>query len=127
VDQVLLALTALQGLLTTADFDLQRMQKAADVPHGAATDLAEYLVATGMPFRDAHVVVGGLVRDAIERRVPLADLVQAHPDLGEEAAALLEPGVAVGRRTTRGGAGPAAVAQQLARYKEDLVKDQQRI
>jgi argininosuccinate lyase len=80
-----------------------------------------------MPFRDAHVVVGGLVRDAIERRVPLADLVQAHPDLGEEAAALLEPGVTVSRRTTRGGAGPVAVAAQLARYKEDLVKDQQRI
>jgi argininosuccinate lyase len=127
VDQVLLAIAALQGLLSTADFDLPRMQQAADVPHGAATDLAEHLVANGMPFRDAHVVVGGLVRDAIERRVPLADLVRAHPDLGEEAAALLDPGVAVSRRTTRGGAGPVAVAAQLARYKEDLVKDHQRI
>jgi argininosuccinate lyase len=127
VDQVLLAIAALQGLLTSSDFDIQRMQKAADVPAGAATDLAEHLVANGMPFRDAHVVVGGLVRDAIERRVPLADLVEAHPDLGEEAAALLDPGVAVSRRTTRGGAGPVAVAAQLARYKEDLVKDQQRI
>jgi len=127
VDQVLLAIAALRGLLTSSDFDLQRMQRAADVPHGAATDLAEHLVSGGMPFRDAHVVVGGLVRDAIERRVPLADLVQAHPDLGEDAAALLEPGVTVTRRTTRGGAGPDAVAAQLARYKEDLVKDQQRI
>ena len=122
-----LALSAIQGLLTTAVFDVHRMQAAADAPHAAATDLAEHLVAAGMPFRDAHVVVGGLVRDAIQRRVPLTDLVRAHPDLGEEAAALLEPGAAVARRTTRGGAGPVAVARQLARYREDLAVDQQRI
>jgi argininosuccinate lyase len=127
VDQVLLALPAITGLLTTAEFDVARMQQAADVPHGSATDLAEFLVAGGMPFRDAHVVVGGLVRDSLERHVPLADLVQAHPDLGEDAVALLQPGVAITRRTTRGGAGPAAVAQQLVRYREHLVADQQRI
>ena len=79
VDQVRLALSAIQGLLTTAVFDVHRMQAAADAPHAAATDLAEHLVAAGMPFRDAHVVVGGLVRDAIQRRVPLPDLVRGAP------------------------------------------------
>jgi argininosuccinate lyase len=124
---VRLGISALQGLLTTSTFDVQRMQSKADVPAAAATDLAEHLVVGGMPFRDAHAVVGGLVRDAIERRVPLADLVRAHPDLGEDAAALLEPGASVSRRRTRGGAGPEAVAAQLTRYRASLAADQQRI
>ena len=71
-------------------------------PYMAATDLAELLVEPGMPFREAHALVGGLVRDSLERHVPLAELVAAHPDLGAEGAALLEPGVPVGRRRTAG-------------------------
>jgi argininosuccinate lyase len=70
-----------------------------------------------MPFRDAHVLVGGLVRDSLERRVPLAELVAAHPALGDDALVLLEPGVAVTGRRTRGGAGPEAVAAQLGRFR----------
>ena len=69
-----------------------------------------------MPFRQAHGVVGGLVRDSVERHVPLAKLVGgAHPALGA-AVPLLEPGVAVTHRTTPGGAGPAAVKAQLERF-----------
>ena len=73
-----------------------------------------------MPFRQAHAVVGGLVRDAIERHVPLAELVEAHPALGAEAVELLAPGVAVTRRTTPGGAGPGPVAVQLDRFADHL-------
>ena len=68
------------------------MRVAADTPYVAAVDLAEWLVARGMPFREAHGVVGGLVRDAVERHVPLRELVEAHPALGTEAADLLDPG-----------------------------------
>ncbi len=92
------------------------MQAAADTPFVAAVDLAEWLVERGMPFRQAHAVVGGLVRDAVERHVPLAELVEAHPALGAEAVELLAPGVAVTRRTTPGGAGPGPVAVQLERF-----------
>ena len=67
-----------------------------------------------MPFRQAHALVGGLVRESLERHVPLVELVEAHPALGESAASLLEPGVAVTRRTSPGGAGPGPVAEQLA-------------
>ncbi len=123
LDQVGLALSALAGLMSTADFDVDRMQAAADSPSGAAVDLAEWLVVRGMPFRQAHGVVGGLVRDSIERRVPLGELVAAHPALGQEAVALLEPGVAVTRRTTPGGAGPAPVAAQLKRFAHHLSAD----
>jgi argininosuccinate lyase len=127
VDQVSLALVAMRGLLATLRFDTARMQAAADSPVAAATDLAEHLVVGGTPFREAHAIVGGLVRDSIERRVPLADLVAAHPAFGEAERSLLEPGVAVTRRTTPGGAGPAAVAVQLARYRTRLQADRERV
>jgi argininosuccinate lyase len=126
VDQLALALPALSGLLATATFDHDRMQAAADAPTAAATDLAEWLVERGMPFREAHAVVGAVVRDSLERRLPLAELVAAHPDLGDDAVALLEPGVAVQRRTTRGGAGPDAVAGQLERFRARLAADEAR-
>jgi argininosuccinate lyase len=127
VDQAQLALSAMAGLVATARFDVERMTAAADSPAVAAVDLAEYLVAKGVPFRQAHGVVAGLVRDALERHVPLAELVQAHPDLGTEAVALLEPGVAVTRRTSPGAAGPEAVADQLRRFREHLLVDEERL
>ena len=78
------------------------MQAAADGPAASAIDLAETLVEQGMPFRQAHALVGGLVRESVERHVPLVELVAAHPDLGESAVELLEPGVAVTRRQDTG-------------------------
>src|SRR5204863_1641508 len=62
VDQVRLALVAVNGLLDTATFDTERMADAAQSQYLAATDLAEYLVREGVPFREAHAIVGGLVR-----------------------------------------------------------------
>jgi argininosuccinate lyase len=125
VAQVNLALAALAGLLSTAEFDSARMAAAADAPESAAAavDLAEWLVAAGMPFRDAHHVIAGLVRAGDS----LAEAVAAHPQLGPGAAALLEPGAAVRRRTTAGGAGPAPVAEQLARFRERLTLDRGRL
>src|SRR5687767_1162786 len=66
VDQVRLGLSALAGMLASTTFRLDRMQAAADTPAAAAVDLAELLVANGMPFRDAHHVVGGLVRRSLD-------------------------------------------------------------
>ncbi|MDE3087707.1 MAG: argininosuccinate lyase, partial [Acidobacteriota bacterium] len=100
VDQIEPGLQAMAGMLEHSRFDLDRMRSAADGPTTAAVDLAEWMVERGMPFRQAHGVVGGLVRDSVERGVPLAELVQSHPSLGTEALVLLEPGVAVTRRTT---------------------------
>lgn len=126
-DQVNRGLAAVAGLLSTATFDLARMQLAADTPGVAAIDLAEWLVARGMAFRQAHNLVAGLVRDSLERHVPLAELVEAHPGLGSEALVLLDPGVAVSRRTTPGGAGPGPVADQLKRFTHLLAMDGARL
>jgi argininosuccinate lyase len=127
IDQVLLALSALDGLIDTLTFDLENMQEAADGPAAMSVDLAEWLVARGMPFRQAHGVVGALIRDALERHVDLRELVEAHPELGSEALALFEPGASVRRRATRGGAGPRAVADQVARFEVRLEVDEDRL
>jgi len=126
VDQVVLGLSALGGLVRTATFDLDRMRAAADDPTAAAVDLAEHQVRAGTPFRSAHVVVGSMVRASLADGTPLADLVTASPDLGPEAATLLAPGVAVTQRTSPGGAGPAPVAVQLDRARQRVGTDRAR-
>ena len=127
MDQTHLALAALTGVVSTIHFDADRMEDAANGSAVAAVDLAEWLVERGMPFRQAHEVVGALVRDSIERHVPLAELVEAHPALGSEAVSLLEPGVAVTRRTSPGSAGPLAVKIQLEQFVHRLESDRNRI
>jgi argininosuccinate lyase len=126
VDQVERTLAAMAGLFATATFDTQAMAKAADAPTLAAADLAEWLVQRGTPFRQAHELVGAVVRDSVQRRVPLPELVAAHPSLGSEAVALLEPGVPVSRRTTPGGAGPGPVSAQMDRFAAVLRADADR-
>jgi argininosuccinate lyase len=126
VDQTERCLEALTGLMATASFDTEAMALAASDPLSAATDLAEWLVQKGMPFRRAHELVGGLVRESLERRVPFTELVAAHPSLGADAVALLGPGVAVTRRTTPGGAGPGPVGEQLERFTAQIRADAER-
>ena len=120
VDTVRLTLLALDGMISTTTFNTEAMAAQAASPYAAATDLAEWLVARGMPFRDAHAVVGEKVRRALAGEGSLGELVAADPQLGDEAAALLEPGVSVPRRTTRGGGSPAAVADQIERFRARL-------
>ena len=120
VDTVRLTLLALDGMISTTTFNTEAMAAQAASPYAAATDLAEWLVARGMPFRDAHAVVGEKVRRALAGEGSLGELVAADPQLGDEAAALLEPGVSVTRRTTRGGGSPAAVADQIKRFRARL-------
>jgi argininosuccinate lyase len=127
VRQVSLALAALRGVYETATWNEDRMRAAADGPAASAIDLAEMLVEQGMAFRQAHALVGGIVRESLERHVPLVELVAAHPDLGESAVELLEPGVAVTRRRTPGGAGPGPVAEQSERFARRLEVDRTRL
>jgi argininosuccinate lyase len=120
LDTVALALAAMTGLLASSTFNLDVMAAAADAPTSAATDLAEHLVSGGVPFRDAHAIVGALVRRSLDEGIALRELVAASPELGPEALSLLDQGVAVRRRTTPGGAGPAAVAPQLAAFERSV-------
>ena len=123
VDTVRLTLLALDGMISTTTFNTDAMAAQANSPYAAATDLAEYLVANGMAFRDAHAVVGEHVRHALEGKGSLVDLVAADDRLGAEAAAILEPGVSVTRRTTHGGGSPQAVTAQLQRFRVAISPD----
>ncbi|HEX6657588.1 MAG TPA: argininosuccinate lyase [Ilumatobacter sp.] len=118
VDQVTLAVAALSGMIATATFVPARMQSAADADVMAATDLAEHLVVNGMPFREAHAVVGQLVRRHLAGEGGLAELAAGAIDA--DAAALVQPGAGVRRRSSPGGAGPAVVGTQVESYRSML-------
>jgi argininosuccinate lyase len=118
VDQVTLAAIALAGMIATATFVPERMQAAADAETSAATDVAEWLVRGGTPFREAHAIVGSLVRSHLAGEGTFRELVGA--DLGPEAAALVGAGIGVRNRTSPGGAGPDAIAAQLDSYRAML-------
>ncbi len=126
-DTVRLTLLALDGMVSTMELRTDRMAEVADSPYAAAVDLAEFLVTDGIPFREAHALVGSLVRTALAGEGSLLDLVAADERLGPDAVALLDPGVAVRRRTTPGGAGPEPVAVQRDRFAERLAAQQSRL
>jgi argininosuccinate lyase len=127
VRQVLGALVALEGCYSTTTFDTARMASAADDPAAGAVDVAEWLVAHGVAFRDAHRRVGALVAEALATGTDLRTAVAAADDLGKEAAALLAPGVAVRRRTTPGGAGPVPAGAQRTALIEALDDARERL
>ncbi len=125
-EQIERALPAVRGMIETMTIHAGKMIKAVDTSNVAAIDLAEWLVERKVPFRVAHGIVASLVKDSVERGVPLSELVLAHPDLGSDAVSLLEPGVSVKRRTTWGGGGPVPLEQQLEQFREQMETDRAR-
>jgi argininosuccinate lyase len=112
-EAVIVSLRALAGALGTARFNAERLRAALATGHLCATDLADFLVAQSVPFREAHHVVGALVRATEERCVdlralPSEVLAAAHPALaGDAVRVVLDPALAVERRSVVGG--PARV------------------
>jgi argininosuccinate lyase len=127
-DQIELALVAVGGMIQTTTFNTDTMAVAADDQTALATDLAEILVAGGLPFREAHGVVGALVRESLAGPATLAELV-AQSDAFDPAAVagLFDPGAAVARRQSPGGAGLVPVATQLDSLDAGIESDQQRL
>lgn len=113
-DQVSRGVIALRGMIDTASFDIARMSAAASDEFLGATDVAEWLVAHGTPFREAHAIVGSLVQAASNEGGTIVDLVRSDSRLGDAALEVLKRGV--GNRTSAGGGGPAAVALQASHY-----------
>ncbi|MEZ4226937.1 MAG: argininosuccinate lyase [Polyangiaceae bacterium] len=119
-DAALVAVQAIDGALATARFDVERLQGALGAGHVCATDLSDFLVTKGVPFRTAHHIVGGLVREAESRKVQLGALDEsvlaaAHPTLADaEARAALDPRAAVERRRTLGGPAKEVVLAAIA-------------
>lgn len=119
---VLETLAALSLAVPALEFDEARMAKAAADPRMLATDLAEYLVGKGVPFREAHEAVGAFL--AANEKVDAKALRSFHPGFGEEVAALLDARSAVRRRSTPGGPAPKAVQVQLGKARDALGLEQ---
>ena len=105
-------------------FDLPRMRLAAGQNFSLATDVADYLVKKGLPFRDAHGVVGGLVRECETRDCELAQLpfpvYAAASPLFEEEILLLDVDSALAARDIPGGTAPRQVRLAAAGLRAQL-------
>ena len=118
-ESALLGLRALRGALGTARFNREALEAALERGHVCATDLADFLVQRGVPFREAHHIVGALVREAEQRKLQLKDLPSdvlsaQHPALMEPGATLaLDPRQAVERRALIGGPARARVEEAI--------------
>ncbi len=109
------------GIVVKAD----AMERAARRGYATATDLADYLVKRGVPFRDAHEVVAHAVRIALQRGVDLAelplDLLQSlHPAIGEDAPHVLTLQGSMHARRVAGGTAPEQVRAQIERHRARL-------
>lgn len=124
VDTMLLVLPAVSGSLAELTFNADRMRAALSASM-MATDLADYLVQKGASFREAHGVVGALVRESEANDVeltllPFKAFAAAHPAFGQDVFEWLSPDTSTARRDVSGGTGPAAVAEQLAAARRAL-------
>ena len=128
VDQLLLVLPAVTGMVSTLVFDVDRMAASAPEGFALATDIAEWLVRKGVVFRDAHEIAGACVRVAENRGVELWDLTDA--DLSNISGELT-PGVrevlsargSVNSRSAYGGTAPIRVREQLAELQSVIARD----
>lgn len=127
VDQTRRGFPALGGLLSSMTFDVERMEAAANGETLVAIDLAEFLVVRGMPFREAHGLVGELVRRSLDEGLSLRDLVVKDPSFGPTAGHLFDIGSAVVRRQTPGGGGIQQVEVQLGVFDVHCASDRRRL
>ncbi|WAC55716.1 argininosuccinate lyase [Gordonia sp. SL306] len=119
IAQLELLLPAITGLVATLEFHEDRMAELAPAGFTLATDIAEWLVRQGVPFRVAHEVAGASVRAAEERGVGLADLddetlASISPDLRPEVRDVLTVRGSIESRNAHGGTASVAVGRQLS-------------
>jgi argininosuccinate lyase len=125
IDTVELCLDATGGMLAGIAFDRERLEQASGDEMLAATEVADLLVRRGVPFREAHGIVGGLVRDAVEQGKSLSEL--SPEDLRRRSQYLDDSYYEVLKRSNwleskriAGGTGSEALAAQLKRARETL-------
>lgn len=128
VSQLNLLLPAMAGLVGTLTFHPDRLRELAPAGFTLATDLAEWMVRQGVPFRVAHEASGSCVRIAESRGVDLVDLTDeelagVHEALTPEVREVLTIDGAVASRATRGGTAGVRVAEQKERVREAAAAD----
>jgi argininosuccinate lyase len=132
IDTVEACLDASEGMLAGIAFDRERLEAASGDEMLAATEIADGLVRRGVPFREAHGIVGGLVRDAIESEVSLSELSveqlrQRSEHLGDWTFGLLLRDSWLESKRSEGGTGSEALAAQLELAGETLAAVEARV
>jgi argininosuccinate lyase len=125
IDTLELSLRVAAEMLQSIEFDRERMADAASDEFIAATDVADLLVRRGVPFREAHGIVGGVVRAAVERGKKLSELTQDEltelaPQLDGQFYELLDEGSWLESKVSDGGTAMARVRDQLAQARQVL-------
>jgi argininosuccinate lyase len=125
-----LCITATNGMMEKITFKRENMRKAACFGYSTATDLADWLVRVHqIPFREAHHIVGAVVKYAEDNNfnelcdVPLQAMQQIDNRISQEAIDLLSVEASVNSRTSFGGSAPKNVLAQIAIWKEKLSND----
>src|SRR5680860_1490288 len=127
IDTVELCLAVADGMLQTISFDRERLAAGASDELLAATDVADLLVKRGVAFREAHGVVGGLVRAAVDRGKRLSELTEAEladlaPQLDSSYYELLRDGAWLESKVSEGGTSSARVKDQLSQARHILAE-----
>ena len=125
VDTILNSLDVLAGMLSSMQVNEAKMQQSTENDFSNATELADYLAEKGLPFREAHEIVGKLVLDSIKHGKNIQDwdleeLQVYHPLIEEDIYIYLRPETAVQRRNSLGGTGFEQVKYQIEQAKKEL-------
>lgn len=125
-------LSVMAGMIETWTVNEDAMRRECGVGHLAATDVADYLAKRGLPFREAHAVVGHLVLTCEKRGCNLEDLPfevfqEASPLFERDITEALDIPSIVAARIAEGGTAPAAVAEQLSSAQKQLSLDEARL
>jgi argininosuccinate lyase len=132
VDTVESCLDATEGMLAGITFDRQRLEDASGDEMLAATEVADLLVRKGVPFREAHGIVGGLVRDAVDSGRSLSELtpeeLRGRSELLDDSFyEVLKRESWLESKRIEGGTGSAAIAEQIAHAQETLAAVKARV
>jgi argininosuccinate lyase len=132
VDTLELCLQAAAGMIGTATFRRERLAAAASDEMLAATDVADLLVRRGVPFREAHAIVGALVRHALEQgkqlsELELAELARFSDRLDEEYYDVLRERSWLESKVSEGGTATERIGEQLERARSVLAADKESV
>ena len=127
IDTVKGCLALFTGMISTMTFNKEVMEASAKNGFTNATDAADYLVNHGVPFRDAHGIVGQLVLFCIDKGIALDDMTldefkAISPVFEEDVYEAISMKTCVEKRTTIGAPGQEAMKKVIAIYKEQLEK-----
>ena len=126
-DQTLAMTQIATATLAATKFREARLRDAANDPSLVATELADYLVAAGVPFREAHEIVGKVLRAAERegksiREMPVEELKEFSPAFGRDVSAVLTVEAALARKSSPGGTAPEAVRTALQNFEARVSK-----